>query len=290
MAAVLAIPAVFLGSPIAWAMRIFALLLYPLVLLAAVLGIQLIHPFSELLNLEALDYLSPTIPQYALQPLLLLCALFLIGSVRLVPRFWCRYLCPAGALMALFGRKPLLRLRVSADCNQCGKCVRHCPMNAIEASPYRTRHSECVTCTTCVQVCPENAVSFGCDSLVAPALPPRDPAARRLFLTSGLVGAGYALLNLTHLGQLHGRPGTGQVLPVRLLRPPGALPEADFLTHCIRCGLCLQVCPTNTLQPLGRYGRIVHPPCPAPPRGVRTGMHGLRRGLPHRCPAAFAPG
>jgi MauM/NapG family ferredoxin protein len=251
VAAVLAIPAVFLGSPIAWAMRIFALLVYPLVLLAAAFGIQLAHPLGVLMNVEALDYLPPTVPQYALQPLLMVCAFFLIGSVRLAPRFWCRYLCPAGALMALFARKPLLRRRVSAECTQCGKCVGRCPMNAIEASPYRTRHSECVACTTCVQICPEDAVSFGYDPLVAPALPPQDRAARRLLLGSGLAGAGYAMLSLTQLGQLFDRPGPGQVTPTRLIRPPGALPEADFMARCIRCGLCFQVCPSNTLQPLG---------------------------------------
>ncbi|MEJ2639991.1 MAG: 4Fe-4S binding protein [Desulfosarcinaceae bacterium] len=251
IAALCAIPAVFLGSPIAWAMRIFALLLYPLFLLAALFGIHLLGPLSDLLHLEALTYLAPTIPQYALQPLLLVCALMLLGSVLSAPRFWCRYLCPAGALMALFGRKPLLRRRVNADCVQCGKCIRRCPMEAIEASPYRTRHSECITCTTCVQVCPQDAVSFGFDPMVKPSTSSRDHAARRLVLTSGLAGAGYVLLSLTHLGQLHGRKGTGQVVPVRLLRPPGALPEPHFLARCIRCGLCLQVCPTNTLQPLG---------------------------------------
>jgi MauM/NapG family ferredoxin protein len=35
-----------------------------------------------------------------------------------------------------------------------------------------------------------------------------------------------------------------------LIRPPGALPEADFLTRCIRCGECMKACPTNTLQPV----------------------------------------
>ena len=35
----------------------------------------------------------------------------------------------------------------------------------------------------------------------------------------------------------------------RLLRPPSALEESDFLTRCIRCGECMKVCPNNALQP-----------------------------------------
>jgi MauM/NapG family ferredoxin protein len=263
MAACLGLPAVFLAAPIAWAIRIYALLLYPLVMLAGVLGIRLAAPLADLLGLDdrlgisewlgisELSYLTPTVPQFAWQFALLACALALIGSVALSPRFWCRYLCPAGALMGLLSRRPFLRRKVSAACVQCGTCAKQCPMGAIGGDPYQTLHSECITCTTCVRVCPEAAVTFGHDPMLAPPTLPMNRAARRFLLTTGLTGAGYAALSLTQLGHLHGRPGPGQVIPTRLLRPPGALPEADFLTHCIRCGLCFQVCPTNTLQPLG---------------------------------------
>ncbi len=249
IAASFTIPAVFLGAPIAWATRIYALLLYPTLLLAAGLGIELITPFSDLVGSPA--YLIPAVPRYDLQLVLTLCAIAMVGSVGLTPRFWCRYLCPAGALLALFSRRPLLRRKVSADCIQCGTCIKNCPMRAIDDSPYRTQHSECIACSTCVNVCPKEAIQFWTDPLVPPPLPRRERAVRRFLLASGLAGAGYAVLSLTQLRQLHGRPGPGQLVPTRLIRPPGALPEADFLTHCIRCGLCNQVCPTNTLQPLG---------------------------------------
>lgn len=35
----------------------------------------------------------------------------------------------------------------------------------------------------------------------------------------------------------------------RLIRPPGATSEADFLARCIRCGQCMRVCPNNALHP-----------------------------------------
>ncbi len=37
-------------------------------------------------------------------------------------------------------------------------------------------------------------------------------------------------------------------LPAVALRPPGALPEADFLSACVRCGLCVRDCPYDTLK------------------------------------------
>jgi MauM/NapG family ferredoxin protein len=34
-----------------------------------------------------------------------------------------------------------------------------------------------------------------------------------------------------------------------VIRPPGSLPESDFLRRCIKCGECMRVCPTNVIQP-----------------------------------------
>ncbi len=37
-------------------------------------------------------------------------------------------------------------------------------------------------------------------------------------------------------------------LPLDRIRPPGALPEPDFMDACVRCGLCVQACPYHTLR------------------------------------------
>ena len=46
---------------------------------------------------------------------------------RLAPRFWCRYLCPLGALLSLVSPLGLFRRRVSEECNRCMACQKALP-------------------------------------------------------------------------------------------------------------------------------------------------------------------
>jgi len=43
-----------------------------------------------------------------------------------------------------------------------------------------------------------------------------------------------------------------------LVRPPGALEEEEFLSRCIRCGMCIDVCPTHGLSPATIFDGIVN--------------------------------
>ncbi len=73
----------------------------------------------------------------------------------------------------------------------------------------------------------------------------RTPNDRRQFLLdSARMACGVGMLGLG-LG-LYARQA--RALPALALRPPGALPETDFLGACIRCGLCVRDCPYNTLS------------------------------------------
>ena len=74
---------------------------------------------------------------------------------------------------------------------------------------------------------------------------PKSNAARRQFLfDSAKMACGVGMLGLG-LG-LYAKQS--KALPALALRPPGALPEDDFLGACIRCGLCARDCPYNTLE------------------------------------------
>jgi MauM/NapG family ferredoxin protein len=176
----------------------------------------------------------------------------LVALNALGDRFWCRYLCPLGALLGLLAKVAVLRPVVSASCGSCGRCASACRLGAIEGegshdgpSPEIVS-SECTVCLDCLVACRgEQGVSF------APSLKPApwrayDPG-RRDFLVAAAAGiGGVALL------------GAGVWTPhsdTRLIRPPGAADEERFLSRCLRCGECLKVCPTAGLQPsLGEAG------------------------------------
>ncbi len=88
----------------------------------------------------------------------------LLGSV-VYDRFFCKYLCPAGALYGLIGKVSPYSVRVNHDqCIRCGKCNKACPMNVevMDAKNGRVTSMECINCNECVNACPKKgALSTG---------------------------------------------------------------------------------------------------------------------------------
>lgn len=77
--------------------------------------------------------------------------------------FWCRYLCPYGALMGLFARISPVRVhRDPVACTDCGVCDRVCPARLPVSRRASIASEECIGCTDCVASCPApKALWFG---------------------------------------------------------------------------------------------------------------------------------
>lgn len=166
-----------------------------------------------------------------------------VGLNAVRPRFYCRYVCPAGAFMHLVGRRPLWRMvRIPERCTDCKRCETVCDAGCRPSTDLLV--GECTLCGNCLVVCPERAITYKVAAISEVAATPQ-PAlnvSRRRALT--LLGTGIVAVPMARLDGL-----TGRRFPPAVVRPPGALPEPEFLRRCIKCGQCLRICPTNVLQP-----------------------------------------
>ena len=200
----------------------------------------LVHTGGALqLGLSRGWYLVPPMHLGHYLSIALLALVFVLSFLS--PRFWCRYVCPTGAV---FSAASLLRLtdrRVKPTCTACGQCLAACPFDAIRAD-FTTRSMDCTFCQTCGGVCPVGAIEFGWRRRT-PA--PPVSASRRAVLAGGLCAAGSALGAAAILAPAATAAATPPV------RAPGSIPEEDFSRMCIRCGACIKACPFNVLQPTG---------------------------------------
>lgn len=269
-------------DPISLATRTYALVLHPYAYFLAGHGFSTIGdlgpqgPIDNALQGIQRYLFHPTAPYggfyqpyftgHGLVALIFLIIVFL-GVWR--RRFYCRNICPLGALFALLGRFSVIRRRVNDNCTECQLCLRNCRMGAIGASGKGTTRGECIECFDCEVVCPKAAISFrpgqkGENSARDCSVMERVDFTRREVIGSVAGGLGllpFFKLNLfTEKDRMRDTKGPGE--PVSLtIRPPGTLgvdeakklgatDEEYFLSKCIRCGECMKVCPTNGLQPL----------------------------------------
>jgi MauM/NapG family ferredoxin protein len=165
---------------------------------------------------------------------------------RWITRWWCRALCPLGALLGVIARASIARIRIDpARCTHCNRCAADC--QGADEPFARHRVAECHVCLNCIASCPDDAIAF---RPFAPEDAPRGGVSLPRRQVLGAAVAGVALIPLFR-ASTHSATQPGPLA----IRPPGAQPEAGFLATCIRCGACVNACPTSALQPaLGEAG------------------------------------
>jgi polyferredoxin len=224
---------------------------------AASLQIGLLDPIALLyrsINLVILPLVGPSLVSVstasrAYDGTFLIAAVFL-AAVLLnlsVPRFYCRFICPAGALFGILSRFAVWRVGKTKDeCVACGLCEKNCEGACSPTSQIRI--NECVLCMNCLNDCRHHLLTYQTAASASGEMPGPD-LSRRQFIASAVSGAA-AVPMLRISGHL------GKNWDPDLVRPPGALPEKAFLSRCIKCGQCMRICPTNVIHPAGLQGGL----------------------------------
>jgi polyferredoxin len=172
-------------------------------------------------------------------------AIFIVVMLlnRYVTRFWCRALCPLGALLGLFSRFSIFGLEKDhARCTHCNLCLLHCQAADSPQGGVKWQGSECHLCFNCESVCPEDVLHFKFFPQLATSVAPAPDLKKRAALLSGF--AGLALYPMSRASD-----GVKHNYDSRVIRPPGAVEEERFLERCIKCCACMKVCPNNALHP-----------------------------------------
>jgi polyferredoxin len=145
---------------------------------------------------------------------IVLAALILLSVF--IRNFWCRYLCPYGALLGLPALLSPLRIRREPSrCIDCAKCAKACPAVLPVDKLVTIRSAECTACLECVAACPaEGALNI---------------AVRRRPIPAWAIAAGIAVifLGITTAARLAGHWNTN--IPSELYQY--LVPHAQQFTH-----------------------------------------------------------
>ena len=214
----------------------------PISLAVRSLGLSILPAVRYPLGSPWAQILSFTQPYYRQGFLLgLLFVTILVLNLR-ITRFWCRALCPLGALLGLVSRWSILGLeKRPAHCGDCNRCLLDCQGGDDPIPGVPWRKAECHLCMNCVAECPEGGIGF---RFFPGSATTRESADLRRRKVLASLAAGAAAVPL-----LRANTGLAAEPSDRRIRPPAALDEESFLDRCIRCGACMKVCPNHALQP-----------------------------------------
>ena len=147
----------------------------------------------------------------------------LVVASLFIQNFWCRYLCPYGALMGLASLLSPTRIRRNAaNCIDCAKCAKACPSLLPVDKLVTIKSAECTGCLECVAVCPAKDTL----SLSLPRIPALAPARA---VPAWAMAAGIAILFFGFVGFAKASGYWGSHVPRAVYQQ--LVPHADQARH-----------------------------------------------------------
>lgn len=245
----------FLGINIAWAFD-------PIVICARFVSINFIPSLVHLINslfifliqdlglsgtvydlYRTLKYSVLDINVYTFDSSMIILSVFLVivSLAFILPRAWCRVLCPLGAVYSLFAKISPFKIMIDKNCTKCAQCFNTCRMGAISRD-LKYEQGECTLCVDCIYECGPKSISFGFQKKTRPEINDKKGGiTRKEFLF--FISLPVFLSGFSFGGRKKGSSRSS------LIQPPGVFDDRRFNNMCVRCGNCMKVCPTNGLQP-----------------------------------------
>lgn len=125
-------------------------------------------PYNKMADVKMYLFFAE-ISSFALWTIIILVLLSVV-----IKNFWCRFLCPYGALLGILGwLSPLKITRNKETCVDCELCTKACPSRITVHTAGRVWSDECMSCMACVAVCPVKETLEVRASRKGPAVPAR---------------------------------------------------------------------------------------------------------------------
>jgi polyferredoxin len=150
-------------------------------------------------------------------------ASFALASV-FIPNFWCRFLCPYGALLGLTSWLSPTRIRRNTEtCIDCAKCAKACPSALPVDKLVQIRSVECTGCLECVAVCPaQDALAMSLPAVL-------NAKTRRASVPAWAMAAGIAVLFFGVAGFAKATGHWNSAIPTAVYER--LVPNADQAAH-----------------------------------------------------------